>query len=178
MQNNGEAVAGAPLSGIWMLLSFSITAFIPILAHRYLMSRLSLQVFYLWRHESSTAPPFIFWWSNLEILFAPFHRSSHFIGELRCQAIQTENGPNMKERTKKQSILWDVYVLAWIWCRLEQGLNYVTALELDGQLPRRGTVWGRMIRQTYSRTAFSCGSADSGQSTRNFCKINVSYFTW
>jgi hypothetical protein len=39
--------------------------------HRYLMNRLSLQVFYLWRHVLSTAPPFILWWSNLEILFAP-----------------------------------------------------------------------------------------------------------
>jgi hypothetical protein len=57
--------------------------------HRYLMSRLSLQVFYLWRHLSSTAPPLILWWWNLEILFGPLHRSSPFIGELRCQAIHT-----------------------------------------------------------------------------------------
>jgi hypothetical protein len=47
--------------------------------HRYLMTRLSLQVFYLWRHVSSTAPPLILWWSNLEILFFPLHRSSSFI---------------------------------------------------------------------------------------------------
>jgi hypothetical protein len=39
--------------------------------HRYLMTRLSLKVVYLWRHVSSTAPPFILWWLNLEILFAP-----------------------------------------------------------------------------------------------------------
>jgi hypothetical protein len=39
--------------------------------HRYLMTRLSLKVVYLWRHVSSTAPPFILWWWNLEILFAP-----------------------------------------------------------------------------------------------------------
>jgi hypothetical protein len=77
--------------------------------HRYLMSWLNLQVFYLWRHVLSTAPPFILWWSNLEILFAPFHRSSPFIGGLRCQAIQTEHGPYIAERTQKQSILWDVY---------------------------------------------------------------------
>jgi hypothetical protein len=58
------------------------------------MSRLSLQVFYLWRHVLSTAPPFILWWSNLEILFAPLHHhNSPFIGELRCQAIQTEHSP-------------------------------------------------------------------------------------
>jgi hypothetical protein len=50
--------------------------------HRYLISRLSLQVFYLWRHVLSTAPPFILWWSNLEILFAPLHRSSPLIGEI------------------------------------------------------------------------------------------------
>jgi hypothetical protein len=51
---------------------------------RYLMSRLSLQGFYLWRHVLPTAPPFVLWRSNLEILFAPLHRSSPFIGGLRC----------------------------------------------------------------------------------------------
>jgi hypothetical protein len=51
----------------------------------------SLKVVYLWRHVSSTAPPFILWWWNLETLFAPLNRSSPFIGELRCQAIQMEH---------------------------------------------------------------------------------------
>jgi hypothetical protein len=68
---------------------------------RFLMSRLSLQVFHLWRHVFSTAPPFILWWSNLEILFGPLHRSSPFIGEVRCQAIQTELDPYRAERTQK-----------------------------------------------------------------------------
>jgi hypothetical protein len=49
------------------------------------MTRLSLQVVYLWRHVSSTAP-------NLELLFRPLHRNSPFTGELRCQAIQMEHG--------------------------------------------------------------------------------------
>jgi hypothetical protein len=66
------------------------------------MSRLSLQVFYLWRHVLSTLPPFILWWSNLEIIFAPLHCSSPFIGGLRCEAIQTEHGPYIgSERTQK-----------------------------------------------------------------------------
>jgi hypothetical protein len=38
---------------------------------------------------------------NLEILFGPLHRSSPFIGELRCQAIPTEHGPNIAERIQK-----------------------------------------------------------------------------
>jgi hypothetical protein len=65
------------------------------LGHRYLMTRLSLQVVYLGRHVSSTAPPFILWWSNLVpvILFGPLRRKSPFLGELRCQAIQMEHGP-------------------------------------------------------------------------------------
>jgi hypothetical protein len=63
--------------------------------------RLSLQVFYLWRHLLATAPPFILWWSNLEILFCPLHRSSPFIGELLCKAIQTEQGPYIADRTQK-----------------------------------------------------------------------------
>jgi hypothetical protein len=78
--------------------------------HRYLMSKLSLHVFYLWRHVLSTAPPFILWWSNLEILFAPLHRSSPFIRELRFQAIQTEHGPYMTERTQKA-----VYIVRCLW---------------------------------------------------------------
>jgi hypothetical protein len=69
--------------------------------HRYLMSRLSLKVFYLWRHVLSTAPPFIFGWSNLEILLPLLHRSSPFIGGLRCQAIQREHGRYIAERTQK-----------------------------------------------------------------------------
>jgi hypothetical protein len=69
------------------------------------MSRLSLQVFYLWRHILSTAPPVILWWSNLELLFAPLHRSSPFIGRLRCQAIQTEHGPYIAERTQKAAYI-------------------------------------------------------------------------
>jgi hypothetical protein len=74
---------------------------VPCLHHRYLMSRLSLQVFYLWRHVLFTAPPFILWKWNLETLFAPLHRSSPFIGGLHCQAIQTEHGPYIAERTQK-----------------------------------------------------------------------------
>jgi hypothetical protein len=78
--------------GTWQETEFSSRHFTSRVPHRYLMIRLSLQVFYLWRHVSSTAPPFILWWSNLEILFGPLHRSSLFIGELRCQAIQMEHG--------------------------------------------------------------------------------------
>jgi hypothetical protein len=63
-----------------------------VFIHRYLMTRLSLQVVYLWRHVTSTAPSFILWWPNFEILFYPLHRSSPFIGELRCHAIQMEQG--------------------------------------------------------------------------------------
>jgi hypothetical protein len=85
--------------------------------HRYLMSRLSLQVFYLWRHVLSTAPPCILWWSNLEILFAPLHRSSPFIGGLPCQAIQTEHGPYTvyQKEPKEQSTV--LYIVRCLWCR-------------------------------------------------------------
>jgi hypothetical protein len=84
--------------------------------HRYLMTRLSLQVVYLWRHVSWTAPPFILWWSNLEILFGPLHRSSPFIGELRCQAIQIEHGPYIAERTQNA-----VYIVRCLWLQLTGG---------------------------------------------------------
>jgi hypothetical protein len=77
--------------------------------HRYLMTRLSSQVVYLWRHISSTAPPYILWWSNLEILFCPLHRSSPFIGELRCQAIQMEQS-YIAERTQNA-----VYIVRCLW---------------------------------------------------------------
>jgi hypothetical protein len=44
------------------------------------------------------------WWSNLEILFGPLHCSSPFIGELRCQAIQTEHGPLYSRENPKSSL--------------------------------------------------------------------------
>jgi hypothetical protein len=72
------------------------------------MTRLSLKVVYLWHHVSSTAPPFILWWWNLEIVFAPLNRSYPFIGELRCQAIQMEHALIKQRGPKAQSILWDV----------------------------------------------------------------------
>jgi hypothetical protein len=71
--------------------------------HRYLMTRLSLQVFYLWRNVSWTAPPLILWWSNLEILFGPLHRSSPFIEELRC---------HIAERTQKAG-----YIVRCVWLK-------------------------------------------------------------
>jgi hypothetical protein len=46
-----------------------------------LMTRLSLKAVYQWRHVWSTTPPFILWWWNLKILFAPLNRSSPFIRE-------------------------------------------------------------------------------------------------
>jgi hypothetical protein len=76
---------------------------------------LSLKVVYLSRHVSSTAPPFILWWSNLETLFALLNRSSPFIGELRCQAIQLEHAPIcIAERT--QSAVYIVRCLCWAYC--------------------------------------------------------------
>jgi hypothetical protein len=95
------------------------------LDHRYLMTRLSLQVIYLWRHVSSTAPPFILWWPNLEILFGPLHRSSPFIGKLRCQAIQMEHGPYIAERTQKAG-----YIVRCLWVRYcsNQGNSIVKSL--------------------------------------------------
>jgi hypothetical protein len=71
---------------------------------------MSLQVFYLWRYVSSTAPPFILWWPNLEILFDPLHRSSPFIGELRCQAIKMEHGSYIADRAQKA-----VYIVRCLW---------------------------------------------------------------
>jgi hypothetical protein len=68
--------------------------------HRYLVSRFTLQDFFLCRHELSSAPPFILWWPNLEILHVPHHRS-YFIGGLRCQPIYKEHSLYIAERTRK-----------------------------------------------------------------------------
>jgi hypothetical protein len=92
--------------------------------HRDLMTRLSLQVVYLWRHVSSTAPPFILWWSNLEILFGPRHCSSPFIGELRCQAIQMEHGQYIAERTQNA-----VYIVTCLW--LPHGIKLCNYWEIN-----------------------------------------------
>jgi hypothetical protein len=95
--------------------------------HRYLMTRLSLKVVYLWRHVSSTAPPFILWWWNLKILFAPLNRSSPFIGELRCQAIQMEHALIQQRGPKAQSILWDV----------SAPYQYIWRIQFAQLMPRR-----------------------------------------
>jgi hypothetical protein len=71
-----------------------------------------------WASKSSTCdvmyrrqrPPLILWWSNLEILVGPLHRSSPFIEELRCQAIQTAHDPYITERTPKA-----VYIVRCLW---------------------------------------------------------------
>jgi hypothetical protein len=60
--------------------------------HRYLMTRLSLQVFFLCRHVSSTAPPLILWWSNLEILVCPLHSRSHLSLRRRAALPSNSNG--------------------------------------------------------------------------------------
>jgi hypothetical protein len=135
--------------------------------HRYLISRLNLQVFYLWRHVLAAAPPFILWWSNLEILFVPLHRSSPFIGGLRCQAIQTEHGSYIAERTKKSvyfvKCLWQIYTehrnryqprgrfpsLAWSYSAWKgeggHGLDFRWSMHkyylIYGCLPHTGMAW-------------------------------------
>jgi hypothetical protein len=75
----------------------------------------------------STAPPFILRLSDLEILFVLLHRSSPFIGGLRCQAIQTEHGPYIAERTQKA-----VYIVRCLWLRgsLTAG-NFLTMAESE-----------------------------------------------
>jgi hypothetical protein len=45
-------------------------------------------------------------------LFVPLHRSLPFIGGLRCQAIQTEHGPYIAERSQKA-----VYIVRCLWYR-------------------------------------------------------------
>jgi hypothetical protein len=121
--------------------------------HRYLMTRLSLQVVYLWRHVSSTAPPFILWWSNLEILFGPLHRSSPFIGELRCQAIQMEHGPYIAERT--QNAVYIVRCL-WVWMSIFCTCKLASGARNQGE--DGGVTWG---------------SQDDGPD----CKYRVFFFT-
>jgi hypothetical protein len=66
-----------PISSTILCASASVMSPSVSRPHRYLMSRLSLQVLYLWRHVLSTAPPFILWWVNLKIQFAPLHRLLH-----------------------------------------------------------------------------------------------------
>jgi hypothetical protein len=52
-----------------------------------------------------SAATYILWWSNLEILFGPLHRSSPFIGELRCQASNSSGTRSVYSRENpKRSI--------------------------------------------------------------------------
>jgi hypothetical protein len=78
------------------------------------MTRLSLQVTSC--IVDSAAIYIIWWYGDLEILFGPLHRSSPFIGELRCQAIQMEPSPYIAERTQKA-----VYIVRCLWFGLGNG---------------------------------------------------------
>jgi hypothetical protein len=106
------------------------------------MSRLSLQVFYLWRHVFSTAPPFILWWSNFEILFAPFHRSFPFIGGLRCQAIQTEHGPYIAESTQKV-----VFIVRCLCSVAKENMTKLCGMRVQNKIHR---VWGVVLSVRFS----------------------------
>jgi hypothetical protein len=52
------------------------------------LSRPPPRPFYLWFHIQKTAPSFILWWPETEILFDPLRHSSPFIGLQRCKPIQ------------------------------------------------------------------------------------------
>jgi hypothetical protein len=93
------------------------------------MNRLSLQVFYLWRHVFWQRRHLYYGGQNLEILLAPLYRSSPFIGELRCQAIQTEHGPYIAERTQKA-----VYIVRCLWVGLSTQINQSNLLTVNEEL--------------------------------------------
>jgi hypothetical protein len=59
------------------------------------------------------------------MLFAPLHRSSPFIGGLRCQAIQTEHGPYIAERTQKA-----VYIVICLWSCIYIGVANLLAANI------------------------------------------------
>jgi hypothetical protein len=77
--------------------------------HRYLMTRLSLQVFYLWRHVSATAPPPILWWSKFRntICPPPPQLSLHRRAALSSNSNGTQH---IAERTQKA-----VYIVRCLW---------------------------------------------------------------
>jgi hypothetical protein len=52
------------------------------------LSRPPPRPFYLWFHIQKTAPSFILWWPETEILFDPLRHSSPFIGLQRFKPIQ------------------------------------------------------------------------------------------
>jgi hypothetical protein len=76
---------------------------------RYLTGRLPLQGFYLWRVDSAVIYT-VLWWSNLEILYVPFHPSFYFMGELSCRPFIKEHSLyTVKQKDPKNSfIIWDV----------------------------------------------------------------------
>jgi hypothetical protein len=118
------------------------------------MTRLSLQVFYLLRHVSSTAPPFMLWWWNLEILLGPLHRSSPLIGELRCQAIQNGTRSYIAEKTQNA-----VYIVRCLWptlaCQWRMRNFSTRGLDVQTMLEHRPCIYGR--RHVGSRCKISMG---------------------
>jgi hypothetical protein len=135
---------------------------------RYLMTRLSLQVVYLWRHVSSTVPPFILWWSNFEIIFGPLHRSSPFIGELRCQAIQMEHGPYIAERTQIAYCEMSVPVtekLIWFPRTFRPWFSHS-----DSICTRHANARVLPVLGSFTRIEFACKTLILGENTIKICK--------
>jgi hypothetical protein len=131
------------------------------------MTRLSLQVVYLWRHVSSTALPFILWWSNLEILFGPLQSNSPFIGKLRCQAIQMEHGPYIAERT--QNVVYIVRCL-WSWYALlyVAGTSASTA-HRDGSIAMKESPYQCLVFQAGEPSQSECTSTGTSWKFRLEC---------
>jgi hypothetical protein len=78
--------------------------------HRYLIPRLSLKVVNLCRHVSSTAPPFILWWWNLETLFAPLLPQLSLHRRAALSSYSNGTRSYLAERTQSA-----VYIVRYLW---------------------------------------------------------------
>jgi hypothetical protein len=103
--------------------------------HRYLMSRLSLQVFYLWRIMYcivDSAAIYIMVVIFRNNICSPSHRSSPFLGGLRCQSIQTEHSPYTYSRKNPKSSLY---------CEMSMGLWCMSTMETQRIIPYNVGQW-------------------------------------
>jgi hypothetical protein len=138
-----------------------------VLTHRYLITRLSLQVVYLWRHVSSTAPPFILWWWNLETLLGPLHRSSPFKESWAVKLFKWNTVLYSRENPKrslycKMSVYWLHTVFATTMTILYRDRIYQPALYVVPILackPDKNCRWQAQLIGWYSGWGRGRGSA-------------------
>jgi hypothetical protein len=133
---------------VWAILNPHGATPVWVENHRCLRSRLSLQVFYLWRPVLSTAPPFILWWSNLEILFAPYPPANGLLSQYRMHnsdRVRLKHVNLSKFEFAPGHLCW-YYSSPTMWSRCSKCLYWMIHMPRITMPKSRWDYWGDIFR--------------------------------